>query len=220
MSSEITQNVFKAKTILVLAPHTDDGELGCGGSIARMVSQGAKVHYAAFSTAEASVPEGFPENQLENELYDATAILGLKREQVIVYKYEVRKLNYARQEILEELIRLRDRIQPEIVFLPSSKDIHQDHLTIYNEGIRAFKNNTILGYELIWNNISFNTSCFIEITEGELMKKLEALNAYKTQLGKMYMNPEFIRSLAIVRGTQIGKKYAETFEIIRWIIDR
>lgn len=208
-----------SKTILVLAPHTDDGELGCGGSIVKYLEQGDRVYYAAFSTADASVPEGFPKNQLEIEVREATRILGIAEDDVLIYSFEVRKLNYMRQEILEELIRVREEIDPDIVFLPSSKDIHQDHQTMYHEGLRAFKFCTILGYELIWNNLSFETECFIEISEAHLQRKVEALRAYKTQKGKNYMDEDFIRSLARIRGTQIGKKYAETFEVIRWIVD-
>lgn len=205
-------------TVLVLAPHTDDGELGCGGTIAKFIEQGKNVHYVAFSTADRSVAEEFPSNQLEVEVREAMSVLGVPAGNLHVYKFEVRKLNYVRQEILEELIKLRDKVRPELVFVPSSKDIHQDHLTIYNEGIRAFKFNSILGYELIWNNLSFETECFIEITEDHLNRKLRALEEYKTQHGKIYMNPDFIRSLAVVRGTQIGVGFAETFEVIRWII--
>lgn len=209
--------MLQNKRILILAPHTDDGELGCGGTIAKLLDLGSTVFYAAFSTAEASVPEGFPRNQLEIEVRAATKKLGIPEGQLFIYKYQVRKLNYVRQEILEELIKLRPFVKPDIVFLPSSKDIHQDHITVNKEGIRAFKYSTILGYELIWNNLSFNTDCFIELTQGHLDRKLEALKEYKTQVGKPYMNPEFIKSLAIVRGTQIGVPYAETFEVIRMI---
>ena len=46
-------------TVLVLAPHTDDGEFGCGGTMARLIKNGAEVTYVAFSTAAKSVPEGF-----------------------------------------------------------------------------------------------------------------------------------------------------------------
>ena len=209
---------FSNKTIFILAPHTDDGELGCGGSIARMVSSGANVYYIAFSTADESVPSHFPKDQLTKEVIDATRILGIPKSQLIVFNYNVRKLNYVRQEILEELIKIKSKIQPDIVFLPSSKDIHQDHLTIYQEGIRAFKESSILGYELIWNNLSFSTDCFIVIDSSQIQKKIDALCAYKTQEGKTYMNPDFIRSLARVRGTQIGVEFAESFEVIRWII--
>lgn len=209
--------MLENKHVLVLAPHTDDGELGCGGTIAKLLDLGSTVFYAAFSTAEASVPPGFPRNQLEIEVRAATQKLGIPEEQLFVYKYQVRKLNYVRQEILEELIKLRPFVKPDIVFLPSSKDIHQDHSTIHKEGIRAFKYSTILGYELIWNNLSFSTDCFIEIEQSHLDRKLNALQEYKTQEGKPYMNMDFIRSLAVVRGTQIGVDYAEAFEVVRVI---
>ena len=209
--------MFKDKRVLILAPHTDDGELGCGGAIARMLEEGADVFYAAFSTVEESVPDGFARNQLEIEVRAATKKLGIAQDKLFIYKYQVRKLNYVRQEILEELIRLRPQVDPDIVFLPSSEDIHQDHSTINKEGIRAFKQCTILGYELIWNNLSFHTDCFIVLEERHINQKIEALREYKTQEGKAYMNPEFIRSLAVVRGTQIGVDYAETFEVIRAI---
>ncbi len=210
--------MFEGKKILVLAPHTDDGELGCGGTIAKAIKAGGDVYYAAFSTAEESVPPGFPKDHLEIEVRAATLKLDIQPAHLIVYKYTVRKLNYVRQEILEAMIQLKEDIQPDMIFLPSTKDIHQDHQTITNEGIRAFKDRTILGYELIWNNLSFNTDCFIEITADHLEKKIAALAEYKTQAGRAYMNPEFIRALAIVRGTQIGMRYAETFEVLRWII--
>jgi LmbE family N-acetylglucosaminyl deacetylase len=206
------------KRVLILAPHTDDGELGCGATIAKFIEEGADVYYVAFSTADKSVMPNFPKNQLEVEVREATSILGINPKNLIVHKFEVRKLNYVRQEILEELVKLNKLINPDVVFLPSSLDIHQDHLTIYNEGIRAFKYCTILGYELIWNNLSFATDCFIPVSKQQLKIKIEALAAYKTQLGKPYMETEFIRSLAKVRGTQIGERYAEAFEVIRWII--
>ena len=210
--------MINAKRILILAPHTDDGELGCGGTIAKYLEEGATVFYIAFSTAEASVPEGFPSNQLETEVRAATFSLGIPKENLFLYKYQVRKLNYVRQEILEELIRLRPVIVPDIVFLPSSNDIHQDHFTIYKEGLRAFKHSTILGYELIWNNLAFSTDCFIRIEEKHVQKKITALQEYKTQEGRHYMAPDFIQALARVRGTQINAQYAEAFEVIRLII--
>jgi len=63
--------------ILVLAPHTDDGEFGCGGSVARFVDEGKEVYYAAFSTAEESVPEPWPKDILKTEVREATKRLGI-----------------------------------------------------------------------------------------------------------------------------------------------
>ena len=211
--------MFKGKKVFILAPHTDDGELGCGGTIARLTEDGVIVQYVAFSAADKSVPDEFPANELEIEVRHATQILGIMQEHLFIYNYEVRKLNYVRQEILESLILLRKEIDPDIIFIPSPRDIHQDHSTVANEAIRAFKTKTIYGYELIWNNIDFKTNAFIVLQERHVAKKIEALNAYQTQAGKDYLNPDFIRSLAVVRGTQIGKPFAEAFELIRTIIE-
>jgi LmbE family N-acetylglucosaminyl deacetylase len=204
--------------ILILAPHTDDGELGCGGSIARFIEEGKKVFYAAFSTAEESVDPELPNNILETEVKAATKKLGIKRENLFIYNNEVRKLNYIRQEILEELIKLKKKIDPDIIFMPSINDIHQDHSTVAREGLRAFKDRTILGYELIWNNITFNTSTFIILQHNHVQSKVDALQEYKSQKDKAYMSQDFVFSLAKSRGVQIGKEYAECFEVIRWVM--
>jgi len=204
--------------ILVLAPHTDDGEFGCGGSIARFIEEGKEVYYIAFSTAEDSVPDGFPKNILEIEVREATKILGINPNNLIIYKFQVRKLNYVRQEILEELVSLKSKINPDLVFIPSPNDLHQDHYTVAMEGMRAFKQVSILGYELPWNNITFHTQAFINLEEQHITKKIEALKAYKSQQNRYYANEDFIRSLAITRGTQISAKYAEAFEVIRWVM--
>jgi N-acetylglucosamine malate deacetylase 1 len=208
----------KFKNVYVLAPHTDDGELGAGGTIARLIEQGANVYYFAFSTANESVPDGMPKDILKTEVIEATGRLGICPENVIIYNYQVRKLNYARQEILEDLIKHRRDIFPDLVLMPSLNDIHQDHSTIANEGLRAFKNTTILGYELIWNNLTFSTTSFIKLDKEHLSKKVCALDAYKSQKGRDYMSKDFIFSLAKTRGVQIGVDYAECFEVVRWVI--
>ncbi|AMN79637.1 MULTISPECIES: PIG-L deacetylase family protein [Pseudomonas] len=208
----------KFKTVFVLAPHTDDGELGAGGTIAKLIELGANVYYFAFSTAEKSVPSNFPSNILKTEVIHATRKLGIPEANVLIYDYEVRKLNYARQEILEDLIAFRRNIFPDLVLMPSLKDIHQDHSTIAHEGLRAFKNTTILGYELIWNNLEFSTSSFVKLESRHIAAKAEALAEYKSQAGRDYVSRDFIFSLAKTRGVQIGSEYAESFEVVRWVI--
>lgn len=206
------------KNVLVLAPHTDDGELGAGGSIAKFIEEGAKVTYVAFSTAEQSVPLGLPKDILKTEVKAATQSLGILSENLIILNYEVRKLNYVRQEILEDLIKIRKNSTYDLVLLPSLNDIHQDHAVIAQEGLRAFKNYSILGYELIWNNLTFNTQCFVKLEQSHIQKKVNALKEYKSQGFRDYMSEEFIFSLARTRGVQIGTPYAEAFELIRLML--
>ncbi len=210
--------MFSVDRVLVLAPHTDDGEFGCGASIARFIKEGKEIFYAAFSTAEESVPAPWPKDILKTEVKEATRRLGIPQDNLIIYNFKVRELSYHRQEILENLVKLKTEICPDLVFLPSSNDLHQDHSTVSLEGIRAFKNTTILGYEVPWNNIQFKTESFIILSEENIVSKLSALDAYKSQKGKDYANEEFIRSLARTRGVQIGSRYAEAFEVIRWIM--
>ena len=89
------------KNVLVLAPHTDDGELGAGGTIAKLVEAGSQVTYIAFSTASDPVPQGLPPDILKTEVKAATEALGILDKNLIVYDYQVRYLNYHRQDILE-----------------------------------------------------------------------------------------------------------------------
>ena len=204
--------------ILILAPHTDDGELGCGATIARYIEEGKEVYYVAFSICEESVPSGYPENILETEVKNATEALGIKQENLIIYKFKVRRFPEFRQEILEELVNLKNQINPDLVFMPSSFDVHQDHKTIFEEGRRAFKNTSLLGYEFMWNNFSFHSTCSIVVQERHLEKKLKALKQYESQQHRFYARENMVYGLANFRGLQISQEYVEAFEVIRWII--
>lgn len=206
------------KNVLVLAPHTDDGELGAGGTISKLVNSGANVDYVAFSTAQESVPKHLPRDILSKEVRLATEILGLTKENLIILDYRVRRLNFARQEILEDLIKIRNAKTYDLILMPSLGDVHQDHATVAQEGLRAFKSATILGYELIWNNLSFDTTCFIHLDAKHVECKYKALQSYKSQEGRPYMAKDFIYALAKTRGVQIGTDYAECFEVIRWVM--
>jgi LmbE family N-acetylglucosaminyl deacetylase len=210
--------MFNPKKILVLAPHTDDGELGCGGSIAKFCAEGKEVFYAAFCLCSKSLPADLPANTLELECKKATSVLGIPSSNLILFNYEVRELPASRQKILEELLQLNKQINPDMVLLPAASDIHQDHQVIHQEGMRAFKNVTFAGYELPWNNYSFRTNFFIRLSEDELNKKIESLRSYQSQSHRNYMQEGFIRSLAKVRGVQNNSEYAEAFELYKWIV--
>lgn len=206
------------KRILILAPHTDDGELGCGGSIAKYLEETPDVFYLAASTCRRSLPESWPPDALEKEVRSATKVLGIAESNLILLDYDVRRFKETRQQILEDLIRLKNDLKPDLVFVPSPTDIHQDHQVISEEGLRAFKNSSILGYEMPWNNVSFNTRAFIQLEKHHVEKKVQALLCYKSQLHRSYVNEQFVYSLATVRGVQMGAQYAEAFEVVRYII--
>lgn len=208
---------MQRKVILVLGPHTDDGEWGCGASMAKWIEQGHELHYAAFSAAEESVPEGLSPGVLREEIVLAAGEIGLPLQNLRVFDYRVRYFPRDRQEILEHLIKLRGELKPDTVVVPSSFDTHQDHEVISREAFRAFKRSTILGYEIPWNNRKIDLTFFNGVTEAHLERKIRALAAYRSQVFRAPNFSELIRSLAVQRGSQVGCGLAEAFEVIRWV---
>jgi N-acetylglucosamine malate deacetylase 1 len=206
------------RKILILSPHTDDSELGCGGSVARFVEEGVEVHIAAFSICEDSVPANLPRDILLQEWQAAMDVLAIPEKNRHIFRYPVRYFPDHRQEILENLIQFRDGLKPDLVFLPSLQDLHQDHQTIASEGLRAFKGTSILGFEIPWNNILFETRSFIYLEKRHVEKKIAALRCYQSQSFRGYANKDFIFSLATTRGVQIEVPYAEVFEAVRLIL--
>ncbi|MBP2133108.1 LmbE family N-acetylglucosaminyl deacetylase [Methanomicrobium sp. W14] len=207
--------------ILILSPHTDDAELGCGGTIIKLIEKGNKIFWIVFSTAEDSLPKGFPKDTLKTEYLSVTRDLSLKKDNCKIFDFKVRHLNQYRQDILEDLVQTRNQYNPDIVIGPSLNDLHQDHQVVAHEMIRAFKtSSSIICYELPWNHVMFNTQCFSKLNKNQIEKKYQILKNYKSQFikEKSYFSEEFIYGLARTRGVQCNSEYAEAFEVVRWIL--
>lgn len=205
--------------ILILSPHTDDAELGAGGTLTRFREEGHTFSWVVFSSAEESLPKGLPANTLRTEFKEVVSELGI--ENYKLFDFKVRYLFEQRQVILEELVRLRKTYHPDLVLTPSTYDHHQDHQVVSAETIRAFKNHaSIIGYELPWNHTQFVNPLLVRLQERHMEKKWAILSKYQSQIiqGRSYFSKEFIYGLARVRGCQCGAKYAESFEVIRWIL--
>ena len=200
---------------LVLAPHTDDGEFGCGGTMARLVEGGCDVRYVAFSIATRSLPPGFPPDTLAREVKEATAELGISAESLTVHDFDVRTFPGRRQDILELLVALWEEWEPDVVFQPSLHDVHQDHRTVAEEGLRAFKRTTILGYEIPWNNFDFEYQWYVALEQRHVDLKVAALERYASQHHRRYANAEYIRNLARMHGVNVNREHAEVFQVYR-----
>lgn len=207
--------------MLILSPHTDDAELGCGGSIVKFLDEGHKIYWAVFSTAEESLPAGMPKDTLRKEFCSVIGNLGLKEKNCLVYNFQVRSLHEHRQEILDEMVTMKNNFDPDVVVGPSLNDLHQDHQVIANEMIRAFKTqSSIICYELPWNHINFMTQLFIKLKKDYIARKCDILDEYQSQVmkNKLYFSKQFIYGLAKTRGVQCNAKFAEAFEVVRWMI--
>lgn len=206
------------KRVLALAPHTDDVELGCGGTLARLLEEGASVTVAAFSICRESIPAHLPPTIAGDEFAEAMRRLGVPAQNALVYDYPVRRFTDHRQDLLEDLVKLRSRIRPDLVLLPSAHDVHQDHQVVAAEGLRAFKETSVWGYELPWNQTAFTAQAYVTLEPRHLAAKWQALTAYQTQigLGRPYFRQDFVEGLARVRGVQVKAEFAEAFEVARF----
>jgi len=207
--------------ILVLSPHTDDAELGSGGSISRFIENNAIIHWVVFSSAEESLPADMARDTLTKEFMEVASSLGLGAENVDLHHFSVRKLAERRQDVLDILVSLRREFAPDMVIGPSLNDYHQDHAVVANEMIRAFKmSSSIICYELPWNQVSFESQLFIRLEDKHMESKLNMLKKYESQIhiNRGYFTEDFIKGLGYTRGAQVGHKFAEAFEVVRWMI--
>jgi len=207
--------------VLFLSPHTDDVELGAGGTLTQLREQGHEVYWLVFSTAESSLPPDVPRDTLKKEFLDVAGNMGLGDDHYRIFDFMVRYLPDHRQQILEELVKAKREFSPDLVIGPSLNDHHQDHEVVAKEMVRAFKNSSsIISYELPWNHTEFDNQLFIKLASRQIDRKVELLSCYRSQvrLERPYFSSDFIHGWARMRGGQVGAEYAEAFEVIRWIM--
>lgn len=197
--------------VLVLSPHTDDGELGAGGTISRLIEEGSRVHYVAFSA---------PHDELRGECLRSLKRLGTETNgaHVSILKFERRKFHVNRQAILQWLYDFNEQNQPDLVLTPCRADVHQDHQTITGEVVRAFKRCSIFGYILRWNCVMIREDVTIQLEDRHVRSKIAALSQYDSQSSRVYFDPEYQRHEAYVRGLGFPSHYAEAFEMIRLVV--
>jgi LmbE family N-acetylglucosaminyl deacetylase len=200
--------------ILFISPHPDDVELGAGATLAKCVRLGAEVYYIALTNIEGN-------ELIIDEMNKSVDILGVPKDNCKYFHYTNTGFDKERHEILQDLDRIRDELNPNIVFTPSSNDLHQDHYTTAIETLRSFKwfADIILGYNLSWNTIvqPFNSKLYVEVSKEDVSKKLEALLCYKSQEKRYYMKREANDGLLRYYGLKAGFEYAEAFEIYKMV---
>ncbi len=201
---------FFGQRVLFLGAHPDDIELGCGALIAHIVNQ-TEVLCATLSDNQKN-----PDlSHLVEEHYESMAVLGVPEEQIVLGAFETRRFPHLRQEILEYLIQLKRSFKPEIVFVHTKADIHQDHQTVTEEALRAFRGTSVLGYDVIRSSYGFFPSFLIEVSEADVDKKIAALSKYSTYASRYYFEPEITRATLVRNGAICERRYAEGFDILR-----
>lgn len=210
------------ETALVIAPHADDETFGCGGTIAKLSSEGVKVDLL-LGTLGNRVPNSYTNRK--NELDKALEILGVDR-LWIIQAGEEGKMDLLPQVVLisyiEDIIKAE---VPDVVFIPYPSH-HQDHIAMHRACMAALRPGTfqpkmILMYEYTYPTWEvpdqYNGRFFVDISTEIMMRKVSAINAYKSQLhpDPSPVSPFASLIMAETRGLSIGVGYAEMFYVIQ-----
>jgi LmbE family N-acetylglucosaminyl deacetylase len=202
--------LFYGKRVCFIGAHPDDIELGCGALISNIINQ-TEILCVTLSDNQKNPAL----KNLVEEHYNSMAQLGLPHESVLLESFTTRRFPQDRQEILEYLYSLNKKFHPEIVFTHTRSDIHQDHVQVTEEVLRAFRGTTVLGYDVTRSSYGFFPHFLVEVTEKDLERKIAALAQYKTYNDKYYFSPELIRATLIRHGALAEFPLAEGFDIQR-----
>ncbi|GAB4485826.1 MAG: hypothetical protein Fur0016_10970 [Anaerolineales bacterium] len=201
---------FYGQRVLFIGAHPDDIELGCGALIHQIASQ-TDIRCVTLSDNQKNPLL----TSLVEEHYRSMDVLGVKRENVILGPFTTRIFPDSRQEILEYFLKLRREFNPDLIFVHSKADVHQDHNTITEEALRAFRGITVLGFDVVRSSYGFFPHFIVEVSEENVNKKIEALSQYETYRDKYYFNSELTRSIMVRHGALGEVPFAEGFDILR-----
>ena len=201
---------FFGKRVLFLGAHPDDIELGCGALLHHIVDK-TDVLCVTLSDNQKNPTL----KNVVNELQASMAVLGVPKEKMVVQEFTTRKFPDMRQEILEYMLELRREFKPEIVFVHSRQDIHQDHNVVTEEALRAYRGITLLGYDVVRSSHGFFPHFLVEVTKEDVEKKVEALSQYETYHDRYYFNADLLRATMIRHGALAERPFAEGFDILR-----
>jgi N-acetylglucosamine malate deacetylase 1 len=201
---------FFGKKVLFLGAHPDDIELGCGALLHHIVKQ-TDVLCVTLSDNQKN-----PDLQnVKNEHYVSMSVLGVPREKIILGPFTTRIFRDARQDILEYFLKLGRDFKPDLIFVHSKQDVHQDHNTMTDEALRAFRGTTVLGFDVVRSSYGFFPHFLVEVTGEDVNKKIEALSCYETYHDRYYFNSDLTRSIMVRHGALAERPFAEGFDILR-----
>ena len=201
---------FFGKRVLFLGAHPDDIELGCG-ALLHKIAKKTDVLCVTLSDNQKN-----PDLQkVKSEHFQSMQVLDVPEEKIVLGPFTTRVFPDARQEILEYFLKLRKNFNPDLIFTHTRQDVHQDHNTMTDEALRAFRGITVLGFDVVRSSYGFFPSFLVEVSEENAAAKIEALSKYETYRDRYYFNAELTRSIMVRHGALAERPLAEGFDILR-----
>lgn len=217
--------------ILVIAPHPDDEVLGCGGTIAKHVSQGDNVLVCIVTKGCEPIFSQESVEKVRNECVKADALLGVKETLFLDFPAAMME-EVPRYKLNDAFVKMVQNIKPDVVYLPHRGDMQLDHKMTVDAAMVALRPKydhvvrKIYAYETLsetgWD-VPNTTNEFIptsyNVIDGFIEKKIEAMKIFESQIAGFpnARSVESIRALAVYRGTTVGANAAEAFVLLREI---
>ncbi|HET9888442.1 MAG TPA: PIG-L family deacetylase [bacterium] len=203
---------FSGRRLLFLGAHPDDIELGAGALIHRIAGS-CELNCVTLSENRKTKDLSGLLDQHRRSLTS----LGVLTQNIRLEGFETRRFFERRQDILDRFMGFRRELEPDLVFVHSPHDVHQDHNVMTNEALRAFRGTTVLGYEILRSSNGFMPQLLVEVSSEDVASKVAALTMYEVYRDKSYFNPDVIRASMLRNGELAELPFAEGFEILRGI---
>jgi len=194
---------------LFLGAHSDDIELGCGGTILSLLEQGQEleVWWVVFAAT--------PERRLEAERSAEIFLRGAVKKEIVVKDFKESFFPYIGSEIKVCFEELKRTISPDVVFTHFRDDLHQDHRLISELTWNTFRDHLILEYEIVkYDGGLGSPNVFVHLSEEVCAKKMKYLmENFQSQRSHRWFTEETFRAILRLRGVESNapEKYAEAF---------
>ena len=194
---------------LFLGAHSDDIELGCGGTILSLLEQGQQleVSWVVFAAS--------PARRLEAERSAEMFLRGAVKKEIIVRDFKESFFPYIGSEIKACFEELKRTISPDVVFTHFRDDLHQDHRLISELTWNTFRDHLILEYEIIkYDGGLGSPNVFVHLSEEVCAQKMKYLiENFQSQRSHQWFTEETFRAILRLRGVESNapEKYAEAF---------
>jgi LmbE family N-acetylglucosaminyl deacetylase len=196
-------------SILCIGAHADDIEIGCGGTVLRMLEgiSAARFHWIVFSANKARRKEAVRSANL--------FLKGAASKEIAVHGYRDGFFPYQGAKIKEEFERLKKRVNPDVIFTHCRHDLHQDHRELNQLTWNTFRNHFILEYEIPKYDGDLGApNVFVPLEESHCKRKAELLDkAFQTQRTKHWFSDGTFLGLMRLRGVEGNSptRFAEGF---------
>lgn len=200
---------LSGKTLLCLGAHSDDIEIGCGGTVRKIVqaSENLNVHWVVFSAEGVRADEA---RACADHL-----LAGARNKVVVTERFRNGFFPYVGSEIKEFFESLKQTCDPDLILTHYRQDLHQDHRVISELTWNTFRNHMILEYEIPkYDGDLSSPNAYVTLSEQEVEDKVTALKTYfKSQHDKQWFAAETFSGLCRIRGIECCSPtgFAEAF---------